>query len=61
MTEMRRKREEGRVVRHVAGGWDALKTADGSHLKDGVGRDWGFEDVVIRDGDVSAIVISSRD
>lgn len=36
----------------VVGGWTARVLADGSHLKDGPQRDWGFEDIVIADGKV---------
>jgi transcription factor C subunit 7 len=40
----------------VVGGWTARVLGEGSHLKDGPQRDWGFEDVVIADGKVSAII-----
>ncbi|GJE86070.1 histidine phosphatase family protein [Phanerochaete sordida] len=33
-------------------GWKLLSLGDGSHLKDGATRDWGFEDIVIADGKV---------
>lgn len=36
----------------VVGGWDLVRLADGSHLKDGAQRDWGFEDIVIAGGQV---------
>ena len=34
------------------GDWEATKLADGTHLKEGASRDWGFEDVVIVDSKV---------
>lgn len=36
----------------VIGGWEAKRLGDGSHLKDGALRDWGFEDVEIANGEV---------
>jgi hypothetical protein len=36
----------------VSGGWEGLKMADGAHLKEGASRDWGFEDIVIANGEV---------
>jgi len=36
----------------VVGGWTARVLGDGSHLKDGPQRDWGFEDIQIADGKV---------
>ncbi|TFY71940.1 hypothetical protein EVG20_g1068 [Dentipellis fragilis] len=36
----------------VRGGWDALLLADGSHLKEGSQRDWGFDDTQIANGKV---------
>ena len=39
----------------VLAGWEARLLADGSHLKEGASRDWGFEDVVIGDNGVSRI------
>ncbi|KAI9445278.1 histidine phosphatase superfamily [Lactarius indigo] len=36
----------------VVGGWNAMVLSDGSHLKDGAQRDWGFEDIAIADGKV---------
>lgn len=36
----------------VVGGWTARVLSDGSHLKDGAQRDWGFEDIAIADGKV---------
>ena len=38
----------------AVGGWTARVLGDGSHLKDGPQRDWGFEDIQIADGKVSA-------
>ncbi|KAG6878406.1 hypothetical protein C0993_007588 [Termitomyces sp. T159_Od127] len=39
-------------ARSMLGGWKALRVADGSHLKDGASRDWGFEDIEIAGGKV---------
>lgn len=36
----------------VVGGWAVRLLADGSHLKGGLQRDWGFEDAVFVDGEV---------
>jgi len=36
----------------AVGGWTARVLSDGSHLKDGAQRDWGFEDIQIADGKV---------
>ena len=35
--------------------WTAVRLADGSHLKDGASRDWGFEDVETARGRVSDV------
>jgi transcription factor C subunit 7 len=46
------------AARHtVRGGWTASLLADGGHLKDGSQRAWGFEDVQIKDGEVSVAAI----
>ncbi|KAJ7706129.1 histidine phosphatase superfamily [Mycena rosella] len=50
LTELVRKRD----VMPILGGWDALRLADGTHLKDGTSRDWGFEDIEISHGQVVA-------
>ncbi|KAJ7181708.1 phosphoglycerate mutase-like protein [Mycena crocata] len=50
LTEVVRKRD----VIPVLGGWDAVRLADGEHLKDGTSRDWGFEDIEIYNGEVVA-------
>ncbi|KAG6902887.1 hypothetical protein C0995_010057 [Termitomyces sp. Mi166 len=39
------------------GSWKALRLADGSHLKDGASRDWGFEDIEISGGKVCADIV----
>lgn len=44
---------EGEIV----GGWDAVKLGDGSHMKEGSTRDWGFEDIVIDKGQVWLVTI----
>ena len=36
-------------------GWEAVKRADGAHLKEGSLRDWGFEDCVVVDGKVGSL------
>jgi len=36
----------------VIGGWELGKFVDGTHLKDGASRDWGFEDIEIANGKV---------
>ena len=33
--------------------WKARRLGDGAFLRDGTGRDWGFEDIEIEDGKVS--------
>lgn len=38
--------------RKVLGGWRGEKLATGEHLRDGVQRDWGFEDIVVEEGKV---------
>lgn len=50
VTELARKPGEPEVL----GGWDVKRLADGSHLKEGVQREWGFENAIIRDGKVFA-------
>ncbi|PIL32007.1 hypothetical protein GSI_06711 [Ganoderma sinense ZZ0214-1] len=41
------------VSSNAVGNWEATKLADGTHLKEGASRDWGFEDaLVIVDGKV---------
>ncbi|KAI1797839.1 histidine phosphatase superfamily [Ganoderma leucocontextum] len=37
---------------NAVGNWETTKLADGTHLKEGASRDWGFEDAVIEDGKV---------
>jgi len=44
------KRKEG--AEKVVGGWEAEYLADGKHMKEGATRDWGFEDIVVADGQV---------
>jgi transcription factor C subunit 7 len=39
--------------------WNILSLGDGTHLKEGAQRDWGFEDVQIKDGRVSNIALHS--
>ncbi len=51
LSEFKRKSVEGAV----AGAWEAVKIGDGSHMKEGAGRDWGFEDILIADGQVRSM------
>lgn len=37
------------------GGYEAVKLASGDHLDGGASRDWGFEDIIIKDGKVHNI------
>ena len=37
------------------GTWEAKRLGDGSFLKNGAERDWGFEDIEIADGKVSIL------
>jgi transcription factor C subunit 7 len=48
------KRKTG--AKHVLGAWEVLSLGSGSHLRDGIQRDWGFDDVVISNGKVSAFI-----
>ncbi|KAI0778141.1 histidine phosphatase superfamily [Trametes elegans] len=48
LTVLQRKHGETKAV----GAWAAERLADGSHLKEGPQRPWGFEDIVVRDGKV---------
>jgi len=45
-------RKVGDAVPPVVGGWTARLLGDGSHLKDGLQRDWGLEDIRVADGKV---------
>ncbi|KAG6845807.1 hypothetical protein H0H87_003861 [Tephrocybe sp. NHM501043] len=46
----RKSNNEGMTM---VGGWKINRVADGSHLKEGASRDWGFEDIEIANGKVS--------
>ena len=48
LSEFKRKSD----VTEFIGGWEAKRLADGSHLKEGASRDWGFEDIIIENGKV---------
>ncbi|PAV22401.1 phosphoglycerate mutase [Pyrrhoderma noxium] len=48
LTELKRK--DGRDG--VLGSYEHIKLASGEHLEEGASRDWGFEDIVIKDGKV---------
>ena len=50
VTEVRRRVGEG-----VVGAWEAVRVADGGHLREGASRDWGFEDVEVKEGEVSVV------
>jgi transcription factor C subunit 7 len=43
-------------AKRILGGWEARRLNDGTFLKDGTGRDWGFEDIEIADGKVSTLI-----
>ncbi|KAI5119992.1 hypothetical protein M0805_004435 [Coniferiporia weirii] len=48
LTVLRRKKgREG-----VKGAYEHIKLASGDHLREGASRDWGFEDIVVKDGKV---------
>lgn len=51
LTEMCRSKGVAEAVGH----WEPKRLADGSHLKEGASRDWGFEDIQIADGKVSDV------
>lgn len=53
LTEMHRSKGATDVV----GQWEAKRLADGSHLREGASRDWGFEDVQIAEGKVNNLSI----
>lgn len=36
----------------IVGHWKVLRLGDGSHMKDGTAREWGFEDIEIANGKV---------
>lgn len=42
----------------VIGGWEDKKFVDGTHLKGGALRDWGFEDAEIANGKVVTVTES---
>jgi len=48
VTELVRAPDAERML----GGWKVRRLNDGTFLKDGAGRDWGFEDIEIADGKV---------
>ena len=48
ITHAKRKSEGKEVV----GGFEIVMLGSGKHLKDGLQRDWGFEDIQIADGKV---------
>jgi len=51
MTVLSRKINSGQSL-SVVGDWDPVLLASGDHLTEGASRDWGFEDVSIKDGKV---------
>jgi len=51
LSEFKRKAIDGGSI---IGGWDLVRLADGGHMKEGASRDWGFEDIVLADGEVVA-------
>ncbi|ETW87257.1 hypothetical protein HETIRDRAFT_437817 [Heterobasidion irregulare TC 32-1] len=52
LTRVERKAGVVDGVQPIEGAWEARLLGDGSHLKDGNQRDWGFEDIEIADGQV---------
>lgn len=52
LTEFRRSKEGDTPL----AGWELVRLGDGSHMKDGATRDWGFEDVEIAGGKVSIVI-----
>jgi transcription factor C subunit 7 len=51
LTEFQRRAS----AQDVVGGWDMLRLGDGSYMKEGATRDWGFEDIVVEDGKVRSL------
>jgi transcription factor C subunit 7 len=49
--------ERDMVPPAVDGSWTVRLLADGSHLKDGLQRTWGFEDAVLLDGEVRVFIL----
>jgi transcription factor C subunit 7 len=47
LTDLKRKTDA-----KVLGGWTAKALATADHLRDGIQRDWGFQDTEISDGKV---------
>ena len=52
LTRVERKAGVVDGAQPIEGAWEARLLGDGSHLKDGNQRDWGFEDIEIADGQV---------
>jgi transcription factor C subunit 7 len=48
LTVMTRKKDTSNVV----GSWNALTVSDGTHLRNGTSREWGFDDIEIDNGQV---------
>ena len=48
ITTMRKKQGAEKEV----GGWEVIVLGTGDHLKEGVQRDWGFEDIELDKGEV---------
>ncbi|KZP31310.1 phosphoglycerate mutase-like protein [Athelia psychrophila] len=44
LTELKRKPDAP-----ILGGWTPTLVASGDHLKEGIQRDWGFEDIIVSD------------
>lgn len=51
LTELKRKDGHDGVL----GSYEHIKLASGEHLEEGASRDWGFEDIVIKDGKVGGV------
>ena len=56
LTRVERKAGVVDGVQPIEGAWEARLLGDGSHLKDGNQRDWGFEDIEIADGQVRRVL-----
>ena len=56
LTRVERKAGVVDGVQPIEGAWEARLLGDGSHLKDGNQRDWGFEDIEIADGQVCRVL-----
>lgn len=56
LTELKLKDESMGII----GSYGAIKLASGDHLDGGASRDWGFEDIIIKDGKVCSCFYKHR-